>query len=315
MRKLLLSIMVLLSAVNLSAQINSSTFEDVELPLSGYYNGSDFAGGFKSGKAFFTNMYDTTWGPYWEGFAASNVKNDTDGTYNNQYASITKGGRESNNYAVCYSKGIIRLDSASKHDPVYGLYITNTTYAYFDMKNGSTFSKKFGGASGHDSDYFRVVFEGWKDGVKRDTAVKAYLADYRFSNDSLDFIIKHWQYVPLYELGLVDSISISFESTDTGSFGINTPTYVCIDIFNTLYTGLSQVKKSEPIEVYPNPARDMVYVRTATATPALTLYDLQGKLMMEVKGSELSLNNIAPGMYLLNIETPTGVTIKRIIVE
>ncbi len=81
-----------------------STFDDLSLdPKNAYWNGSDLAGGFTSGHAFFYNSYNQSWGS-WSGFAYSNMKNDTTAGYTNQYSAITASGvNGSNNYGIAYA--------------------------------------------------------------------------------------------------------------------------------------------------------------------------------------------------------------------
>ena len=56
-----------------------------------------------------------------------------------------------------------------------------------------------------------------------------YLADYRFSDNSNDYIVEDWETVSLLSLGSVTALSFSYESSDI-SFGyINTPQYFALD--------------------------------------------------------------------------------------
>lgn len=45
--------------------------------------------------------------------------------------------------------------------------------------------------------------------------------------------LKDWAWVDLSNFNISDSLVLSFESSDVGQFGINTPTYVAIDDVNT----------------------------------------------------------------------------------
>jgi hypothetical protein len=119
----------------------SAKFEDISLAPNSFYNGSDFAGGFRSGDFTFTNEYDSSFGGFWSGFAVSNTKNDSTPGFLNQYSSITGGGRYSQNYGVFYGSGKIKVEGAAMEILPQDFYITNSTYAYFDMKNGSAFTK------------------------------------------------------------------------------------------------------------------------------------------------------------------------------
>jgi len=304
-----------LIALQAKAQ-TTSTFEDYTLSPNSYYNGDDFKGGFKSGDAFFTNMHDSTFGPYWEGFSVSNMKDDSTSGYLNQYSSITGGGYQSENYGILYAQGTIKLEGAALGKTVSGFYITNGTYAYFDMKEGSTFSKKFGGSTGNDPDYLRIVISAWKDsGNAADTSIEVYLADYRNSDNSKDFILKDWQWVDLKSFGAVDSFGFYFESSDTGDFGINTPRYFCIDNFNGTPAGLVKNKEEIRFTIYPNPAKDILEIASEKSFDKVRIFDLKGSVLLETTTNKLDVSILPSGMYILRIESNLGVSQKKFIKE
>ena len=56
-----------------------------------------------------------------------------------------------------------------------------------------------------------------------------YLADYRFSDNSKDYIVKDWTFVDLSSLGAVTKLQFALSSSDTGQFGMNTPAYMAMD--------------------------------------------------------------------------------------
>ena len=59
------------------------------------------------------------------------------------------------------------------------------------------------------------------------------LADYRFADNGLDFVLDQWTFQDLASLGLVKELLFSFESSDVSVFDgveyINTPAYFAID--------------------------------------------------------------------------------------
>ncbi|QDU32302.1 hypothetical protein KS4_03340 [Poriferisphaera corsica] len=197
-----------------------------------YYNGSDEAGSFQSGPVTFFNNYNSAYGS-WDGFAYSNMSDTTTADFSNQYSAITGHGAGAGDdiYAVAYystyasMKPTFSLDEATT---VSGLQITNATYTALSMKNGDSFAKKFGGATGNDADWLKVTFTGILSGQSVGD-IDFYLADYRFDNQLDDYIVDSWEWVDLSALGLVDKIEITMTSSDVGSFGINTPTYFAID--------------------------------------------------------------------------------------
>jgi len=209
---------------------NIADFEDLTLTTQSYWNGSDSSGGFTSGSARFGNSYDTTYGS-WDGFAYSNLSDTTANGWTSQYNAITGAGQgDSANYAVSYAGWLtpptMTLDSPGIVD---GLYVTNNNYAYYSMLNGDMFAKKFGGSTGSDADWFLLTMTG-KDAAGAITGtVDFYLADYRFVNNGLDYIVNDWRYVNLTTLGTVKSVEFGLTSSDTAPWGMNTPGYFVMD--------------------------------------------------------------------------------------
>ncbi len=212
------------------ANAEIATFEDLTLPPESYWNGSDESGGFASESAYFNNNYDATSGT-WDGFSYSNLNNTTTSGLAGQYSAITGSGHNgSANYAICYV-GWAETPTVTIDTPgiVGGLYVTNNNYAYYSMLNGDAFAKKFGGDSGNEPDWFLLNITG-KDNTGDVTGtVEFYLADFRFEDNSQDYIIDTWQFVDLTSLGIVKSMEFSLSSSDVGDWGMNTPAYFAID--------------------------------------------------------------------------------------
>lgn len=302
-KQLLLSLCLGLM-LSMSAKAQLADFEDISLPPNSFKNGSDFSGGYVSGGALFTNMYDTTFGPYWEGFAISNMKDTLTKGYQNQYSAITGN---TNTYAVMYANGKIILGEAMKSKPIKGFYITNSTYAYYDMKEGSAFSKKFGGSSGNDSDYFRVIISAWKNGGNpADTSIEVYLADFRSKDNSKDYILKTWSYVNLEMFGMVDSFSFYFESSDTGAFGINTPQYLCLDNFGQTPVGILQAKQNVHLGIYPNPVKDILHIDFSETFTHAYIHDLNGRLLLDAESRAIDISQLPAGIYILHVQGTDG---------
>ncbi len=227
-RNLVCSFVVLTIVSTANADI--ATFEDLVLPAESYWNGSDESGGFTSGGAYFSNNYDSAWGS-WDGFSYSNITDTAIGGTAGQYNCIAGGGQgDSANYAIGYvgwaSPPTITLDTA---DVVEGLYVTNNNYAYYAMLDGDAFSKKFGGESGNEQDWFVLTITGKDVDDVVTSTVDFYLADYRFVDDDADYIVNMWQYVDLTSLGAVKGLEFSLSSSDVGDWGMNTPAYFEVD--------------------------------------------------------------------------------------
>ena len=203
-----------------------------------YYNGDSGIGtnsqGWSSGGIRFGNAYNDSFGGFWNGFAYSNVAAPNTPGFGNQYAARPGAGvGGSGNYAIAYA-GPYAFLNLSQTGTLESVAVTNTSYAYYSMRDGDPFSKKFGGPSRDEADFFSVVFTGYSglDGTgDRTGEVEFFLADYRFADNALDYLIDEWTTVDLSSLGPSNSLRLSFTSSDRGEFGINTPTYVALDHF------------------------------------------------------------------------------------
>jgi len=221
---------VLSSMAQNSMRTNLSTFDVVPLNMESFYNGSDLKGGFTNGHFYFRNNFDTTW-KVWSGFSVSNTTDTLTSDFTNEYSSITgKGINGTSNYAVCFGSGLVIPE---KKESLTGFYITNSTYSYTTILKGGAFSKKFGGVSGNDKDWFRLKIINYNKGFKTDSLL-FYLADFQNDDNSKDYIVKNWEWVDLSKFVSTDSLYFTFEGSDFGQFGLNTPAYAVIDDFNAV---------------------------------------------------------------------------------
>ena len=222
--------LIVILAIVSTANADMATLEDLDLPAESFWNGSDGSGGFTSAGVHFSNNYNTDWAS-WDGFSYSNITDTTATALEGQYNVVAGTGQGgSANYAVAYI-GWVSPPTVTLSEPgiVDGLYVTNTNYAYYAMLHGDVFSKKFGGQSSSDPDWFMLTITGKDvDGVVTGT-VEFYLADYRFADNADDYIFDTWQHVDLTSLGEVTSLEFTLSSSDVGDWGMNTPAYFAID--------------------------------------------------------------------------------------
>lgn len=276
-----MSLIVVFVAVGITnAEI--ATFDDLSLETESYWNGSDGSGGFVSGSANFNNFYEHVWGS-WAGFAYSNIKDTSAQSWASQYNAITGDAQSGDIYAAGY------LDSFNQIAPIMalnseqvltGLYVTNSNYVYYSMLNGDAFAKKFGGASGDDPDWFLLTIIG-KDASGNVTGVvEFYLADYRFADNSQDYIVDTWQYVDLTSLGVVKSLEFTLNSSDVGPWGMNTPAYFMLDtvISDFLILAVQNIEDAIASKVQAMEAVDEALAKERQAIEALKSLLSDGEL-------------------------------------
>ena len=197
MKKIYVLTTALFFGVNSKAQLVFD-FENVVLGTETYDNGSGGTANFTNDQLTLSNNYS---GGFWTGFTISNTTDVITASFTNESSSYTGAGRNSDNYAVYYSDG--EISTANDQLQVEGFYITNTTYAALSMLNGDSFAKQFGSLNGADGnpdgtngeDFFKVwiIAEDYTGAVK--DSVEFYLADYRFLDNSQDYIVNDWNYI------------------------------------------------------------------------------------------------------------------------
>lgn len=249
---------VLAALAAAAARGADADFDDLPLAPESYWNGSDlsgtpeqwsdpwnppntmtvYRGGFQSGDVFLENLYNATY-PTWSGFALSNTTDTTTPGFVNQYSAITGtgAGPGADNYAVGFSSAGEELGSPpsrlwlTQPDRRFAsVKLTNTTYAALSMLNGDQFAKKFGGPTGDDPDWFLLTIRGFDAlGAALPDAIEFYLADYRFTDNQQDYIVRDWIEVDLGPLAAARALEFELTSSDVGFWGMNTPAYFALD--------------------------------------------------------------------------------------
>ena len=212
--------------------LSTVDFESLLIPSTGYWNGSDATGYFITSDIKFENQYNTSW-QTWAGYAYSQKNDVTTAGFDNQY-SVVDPANLKNKFAIFYPSFngdlFATLSAGGEFEP-RSIDLCNNTYAALSMKNGDAYSKKFGGTTGKDPDWFRVTVSGYDRSNNKTGSIDLYLADFRFTDSSKDYILTKWTTFDLTSLGKVYKIALTFSSSDAGTYGINTPTYVCLDNF------------------------------------------------------------------------------------
>jgi hypothetical protein len=266
----------------------------------------------------------SAWGDFWTGWAISRLKDSISIDYdtNDCAAFPATGAFNSQVYAVAYYN---TFDPTYNHFllenipmPLLGFSIANTTIAYRSMQNGDAFAKKFGGPTGNDPDFLRVKFYFWDNNLLQDSTT-VYLADFRDSINTNDYILKNWKYVTLSNPISTDSITYIMESSDTSAWGINTPTYFCIDNISLLPESVQSISNNSFVKIYPNPTvNKCILLNTSNENITFAITDLQGKMIHKanLKTNEqykLDTNEWATGMYILKLNSENEIYYDKII--
>lgn len=296
-------------------------FESFGIEQDTFLDGSDLSGGFQINDVFLPNNYNQEFAS-WVGWAISSKTDTVTTGFTNQYSSIAGSGVEnSNTFALSFNfePNGIQLDEDKQID---GFYVTNNTYAYFSMLEGDDFAKKFGGETGDDPDYFLLTISGFKTGQQVGESIDFYLADYRFEDPSEDYIIKDWTYVDISMLGETDSLSFELMSSDVGEFGVNTPTYFCIDniIVNTTVPTIDFEEDQVSITIFPNPASEMLHIEGEKLGQfSARLYNSNGTMVEHKILNEfqdfIDVSSFSSGLYQLVMQKGTQLKSVSIVIQ
>lgn len=193
-----------------------------------------------------SHMGSTDWGGYWYGFCPSCATETADVSAESvtahQWSSATgTGAGSSNQYMLCYwncsedtenipESPSLKIDLRGSYytsATPQSVYITNSNYSYWTMKNGCSFNKAFG-----TDDWCKVIFKGVKNDVVTGT-VECYLAQDGAIN-------REWKQINLTALGDVDYVYIQMQSTDNSEWSgisyMNNPAYFCLDNLCVYYS-------------------------------------------------------------------------------
>jgi hypothetical protein len=264
----------------------------------------------------FKTVYDTSWGAssgYWSsGWAFSNQTSDTMTNQNGQHSSYAGGAADGSQYAIGKQKSIISKTDANAH--FESIKITNSNYAAHSMLNGDMFAKQFGGATGDDPDWFLLTIVGYDAQDGRIDSVEFYLADYRFTDNSQDYIVKAWTTVDISSLSAAAYIEFKLSSSDTGTWGMNTPSFYAIDQV-THQSSASVEENDHLISMYPNPTTGILNLTHASEYKNFQVISADGRLVKSgsTQLQTIDLSDLPNGSYYIRLVGSNDVVTRSVL--
>ena len=158
------------------------------------------------------------------GFGISNLTTNSSAT--SSYESSANMGLEGidsvylnayySDYAGTDEHNVIRMGDSSAFKPM-GVYVSNALGTYnYNISSLPT------------NCFLKMVAYGYDANGAETGTSSIYLADKR---NGLNINIKDWTYLNLSSLGECSKVLIKLESNDDGGFGMNPPSYFCLDNF------------------------------------------------------------------------------------
>ena len=203
-------------------------FDELTLPESGYMD-AELVGAFRSNNVLFTSNWNSEYNYSDGGIYPSKLNDKTSPGFLNQYSAMPT---TTGNFAVVhYSEYNAQLGAnyayftLPSETSVKSIDVAISTYAYWAIKAGDDgigVCREYS-----DGDWYKITFTAYDMSGNELGFVDHYLADFR---DGKSYISTSWETVNLTSFGdKVYKIQMSVDGTDRGEWGINTPTYCCID--------------------------------------------------------------------------------------
>ncbi|NLA23965.1 MAG: DUF4465 domain-containing protein [Bacteroidales bacterium] len=261
--KILTALMLVSIVIGVKAQQNVD-FEELVLEPESHWNGADNSGFFISKGWKFINEYDDLYGS-WMGWSYTNETDNETNDWSNEFSSASGTGvMNSENYATAY----VGSDWMNNYEPIpcvimrednqavemFGTFISLNANSSLYMANNDFYSD--------NKHYLKLIVTAQESETQTDVITREFiLADYRFSNPENNFKFDDWQFIDLSWAASAYKLEFFLETSDAGDWGINTPSYFCIDNFNSEYPyyGFPQmyVETPEPITISTGESVDL----------------------------------------------------------
>ena len=69
----------------------------------------------------------------------------------------------------------------------------------------------------------------------------------------------------------------------------------------------------EAINIFPNPVENILHIENSININSLNVFNQIGQLVIESKNKKLDFSNLSKGLYILSLETETGIITKKIV--
>ncbi len=106
---------------------------------------------------------------------------------------------------------------------IESLWVANSTYTALTIERGNEYTNPLEETGG----WFKVTIRGIRLSGASAGSVDFYLADFRTPQSP--GLIREWTQISLAGLGDIHKLEFTFSGSDMGDYGLNTPSYCCID--------------------------------------------------------------------------------------
>ncbi|GHT39029.1 hypothetical protein AGMMS49965_03970 [Bacteroidia bacterium] len=94
-----------------------------------------------------------------------------------------------------------------------------------------------------------------------------------------------------------------------------TKNHAIVVTFKASPTGVEEVQAQEKISIFPNPAKDEIYIQSEQPIEKVKITDLAGRTVASANSNTISVSHLPKGIYLVIITTDSQSVVKKIIKE
>ncbi len=95
------------------------------------------------------------------------------------------------------------------------------------------------------------------------------------------------------------------------------PATLWLDELDLVYTGIGMKEANRAeIDVYPNPAYNWLHIETNEVITQVSLFNMLGQsVYSQSNANDIFVGNFHDGIYLLHVETKTGIHIQKVVIQ
>jgi hypothetical protein len=86
---------------------------------------------------------------------------------------------------------------------------------------------------------------------------------------------------------------------------------------NSPPTSVAKTLRTTPLQVYPNPAKEEIFIKSDSLIKQVEIYSLTGALLLSCNNfnGKISISALPQGVYLIRVYTNEGVAVSKIVKE
>ncbi len=108
--------------------------------------------------------------------------------------------------------------------------------------------------------------------------------------------------------GLVSVAALNASTIFSGSFNTSSAVGGIFKLSGSLGTNDSANTKISSLNIYPNPTKGEINIKTDKKIKSSTVFDLSGKVLLQSNSEKVNINSFTKGTYLLKVEFADGST-------